>query len=841
LNRFQKEILEQRDPSGSTVLAGSNSTASEGNILEAINLALNPFDKHYIDRDLSRTVSIYLIKGLSIIMITASTGVFEVDKRLCRLTTQRMIDNGISVDLVCLCKPPLHAVPLFHFQSKNLAGSDEGTRILSGPRIELSHSTNRSDRSFDKNYFHDSMHGKSSEPSKDVYDHLYTDNNYQQDGSMVQVFMIPDWIDCSFWQRNSSHSKTSKSKFIPRCKMYEVQMMGLTDQGFVPEIPPLTIFEDDLLTDPTAACEDYDENIFKPVEKLKKGNTSLSKKSDLRSADNSVIESRSLTDDDKARKFTANLPRSGAVFGSLSEKWARDSSRFKKSGGDLEEHNINQYSSSIEPIRITNRNQASRDYDGYKSSYSNESRDGSPVNRSLAKFSPGKTPTKQLKLLRHRYVNPFKSQKSQLGASDRRWEHIFPKWISHDEEQLFTNWNSLCCPACLPLTIEYFPSPEELSEFFQEYTYTVSPAIDEHSLVSKLDHQKIEYLLIELISQRLAQGFQLVVSSTLDPKQTSVGLHLSKPKMSKEIKQGELFSISKPYFLSLGDHVHRLFYDASGNNVEVKRYTRRLNYNSDPIPYQCFVWSQRMDGFKSRSVTFSYPALSTYNWNYLDHLISGYQEQMTDALRFWRIRFLLIPLETAPVSTYTSVPLAGGKLDKLDEEEERLVGFSKFMDVIEKSRFIPQEERSISSKPSKPQKRLDIQLTTLNLSSLVVSEDVHSLLPEAFLSSQPSNLSEKQYGSLKINSPLESILKLMLEPPPIGLAFQDRHWHFQVYENVITGEELINWIMANFTDTETRESAIDIGNYLIDVQILEHVKQTHKLLDGFYFYRQAII
>ena len=59
LNQFQKEILETRDASGSTVLSGSNSTASEGNILEAINLALNPFDKHYIDRDLSRTVLVF--------------------------------------------------------------------------------------------------------------------------------------------------------------------------------------------------------------------------------------------------------------------------------------------------------------------------------------------------------------------------------------------------------------------------------------------------------------------------------------------------------------------------------------------------------------------------------------------------------------------------------------------------------------------------------------------------------------------------------------------------------------------------------------------------------------
>lgn len=97
---------------GSTALSGENSAASEGNVLEAINLAMNPFDKHYVDRDLVRT-------GLSIIIVTAGTCIYEVEKRLCRLTSQRMIDNGVALDLVSLSKPPLFQVPLFYFVSRD--------------------------------------------------------------------------------------------------------------------------------------------------------------------------------------------------------------------------------------------------------------------------------------------------------------------------------------------------------------------------------------------------------------------------------------------------------------------------------------------------------------------------------------------------------------------------------------------------------------------------------------------------------------------------------------------------------------------------------------------------
>ncbi len=85
--------------------------ACEGNVLEAVNLALNPFDEHHIDRDLSRT-------GLAISIITPGTGHFAVEKNLLRLTTERMIDNGIALDFVCLTKMPLHSVPLFSYVSQ---------------------------------------------------------------------------------------------------------------------------------------------------------------------------------------------------------------------------------------------------------------------------------------------------------------------------------------------------------------------------------------------------------------------------------------------------------------------------------------------------------------------------------------------------------------------------------------------------------------------------------------------------------------------------------------------------------------------------------------------------
>ncbi|XP_075243259.1 GATOR1 complex protein DEPDC5-like isoform X2 [Convolutriloba macropyga] len=85
-----------------------NSSADTGNVLEAINMALNIYCNHYIDRNFSTT-------GQSTVVISPGSGLFEVDRQLSLLTKHRMIDYGIRVDLVCLGPPPLHIRPLFKF------------------------------------------------------------------------------------------------------------------------------------------------------------------------------------------------------------------------------------------------------------------------------------------------------------------------------------------------------------------------------------------------------------------------------------------------------------------------------------------------------------------------------------------------------------------------------------------------------------------------------------------------------------------------------------------------------------------------------------------------------
>ena len=86
--------------------------AADGNVLEAINLTLNVLEKHYMDRDTLRT-------GNSIVLVSAGAGVFSVDARLAQITKQRMMDNGIGMDMLSLAVPPLHTAPIFMFRGRS--------------------------------------------------------------------------------------------------------------------------------------------------------------------------------------------------------------------------------------------------------------------------------------------------------------------------------------------------------------------------------------------------------------------------------------------------------------------------------------------------------------------------------------------------------------------------------------------------------------------------------------------------------------------------------------------------------------------------------------------------
>ena len=217
----------------SHVIAGHPSAATHGNVLEAINLASSQFSSDYIDRDLVRT-------GVSIVVLTPSAGLFEVDYSLLVATTDNLTDNGVGIDLVCLSKMPLHSVPLFKYQRPRPEMND----------LSASWTTQAvEDHDTPKGSFAGAVGQKATRSSSVTHERPLQASEASRGSSGRQwSYGIPHWVDISFWTASSSEhhmaiAPPSKSMnkssfdaprhktFVPRVKMYELQMMGVMENA----------------------------------------------------------------------------------------------------------------------------------------------------------------------------------------------------------------------------------------------------------------------------------------------------------------------------------------------------------------------------------------------------------------------------------------------------------------------------------------------------------------------------------------------------------------------------------------------------------------------------------
>ncbi|EJD02181.1 uncharacterized protein FOMMEDRAFT_20964 [Fomitiporia mediterranea MF3/22] len=177
-------------------LVGRISFAHEGPILEALNLALNPMETHYVDRSLSLT-------GAAIILITPGTGYFKVSKRLLRMTTSRLLEQGVGLDIVSLTKHPLHQTPIFSFKGYEPE-----------PRPEMSRSGWRSS---------DPLWGGDDETAEAA-------------GREKSTFWWePFWVTMSFWDQQMDQP-FRQDRFVARARMHQIEMLGLLEHDVLASI-----------------------------------------------------------------------------------------------------------------------------------------------------------------------------------------------------------------------------------------------------------------------------------------------------------------------------------------------------------------------------------------------------------------------------------------------------------------------------------------------------------------------------------------------------------------------------------------------------------------------------
>ncbi|XP_068846144.1 GATOR1 complex protein DEPDC5 isoform X7 [Capricornis sumatraensis] len=628
---------------------GDNATSAQGNYLEAINLSFNVFDKHYINRNFDRT-------GQMSVVITPGVGVFEVDRLLMILTKQRMIDNGIGVDLVCMGEQPLHAVPLFKLHNRS---APHDSRL--GDDYNIPHWINHSFYTSKSQLFCNSftprikLAGKkpTSEKAKNGRDtSLGTPKESENalpiqvdyDAYDAQVFRLPGPSraqrlgTCRSVRERESHSRKSASS---------------CDVSSSPSLPGRTL----------------------PTEEVR---SQASDDSSLgRSANILVIPHPILHQYEVSSSLGYTSTRD--VLENMMEPPQRDSSapgRFHVGSAESMLH--------VRPGGYT------------------------PQRALINPFAPSRMPMK-LTSNRRRWMHTFPVGNLTETDSFYLFIDVNPRTQNKDSPEdsvspspdpmpgfcctVGVDWKSLTTPACLPLTTDYFPDRQGLQNDYTEGCYDLLPEAD----IDRRDEEGVQMtaqqVFEEFICQRLMQGYQIIVQPRAQ-KPSPAG---PPPLSSSPLYSRGLVSRNRPeeedqYWLSMGRTFHKV--TLKDKMITVTRYLPKYPYESAQIHYTYSLCPSHSDSeFVSCWVEFSHERLEEYKWNYLDQYIcsAGSEDfSLIESLKFWRTRFLLLPACVTATKRITEGEAhcdIYGDRPRADEEEWQLLdGFIRFVEGLNRIR-----------------------------------------------------------------------------------------------------------------------------------------------------------
>ncbi|VTJ74309.1 Hypothetical predicted protein [Marmota monax] len=679
---------------------GDNSTSAQGNYLEAINLSFNVFDKHYINRNFDRT-------GQMSVVITPGVGVFEVDRLLMILTKQRMIDNGIGVDLVCMGEQPLHAVPLFKLHNRS---APRDSRL--GDDYNIPHWINHSHFGFLSRLV-------PSRPAlgtpKESENALPIQVDY--DAYDAQVFRLPGpsraqrLATCRSVRERENHNRKSASscdvssspslpsRALPteevRSQASDDSSLGKSANILMIPHPHLHQYEVSSSLGYTST-RDVLENMMEPPQRDSSAPGRFhvgSAESMLHVRPGGYTPQRALINpfapSRMPMKLTSNRRRwmhtfpvgpSGEAI-QIHHQTRQNMAELQGSGQRDPTH------SSAELLELAYHEAAGR--------HSTSRQPGDSL--SFLNFSGTEELSVSLLSNSGAGTNPRIQNKDSLEDNVSTSPDPMPGFCC----TVGVDWKSLTTPACLPLTTDYFPDRQGLQNDYTEGCYDLLPEADMDRRDEDGVQMTAQQVFEEFICQRLMQGYQIIVqpkaqkpnpavppplsSSPLysrgerdedgvqmtaqqvfeeficqrlmqgyqiivQPKAQKPNPAVPPPLSSSPLYSRGLVSRNRPeeedqYWLSMGRTFHKV--TLKDKMITVTRYLPKYPYESAQIHYTYSLCPSHSDSeFVSCWVEFSHERLEEYKWNYLDQYIcsAGSEDfSLIESLKFWRTRFLLLP------------------------------------------------------------------------------------------------------------------------------------------------------------------------------------------------------
>ncbi|KAI8123428.1 DEP domain-containing protein 5 [Lucilia cuprina] len=648
---YQKTVLNYHARDGVKIPTAYNSTAAQGNFLEVLNISLNTFEKHYLDRTFDRT-------GQLSVVVTPGVGVFEVDRELTNITKQRIIDNGVGSDLVCVGEQPLHAVPLLKFHNKD-------TSLTAADDYSLPHWINLSFYSTNKKIAYSNFIPRIKLPPMIANAPIKMDTNSDNENNFLscnqseyihnslfdyeayddQIFQPPPAQGTCSLQRIIRAKKTSVPSL--ETKLYAFQNNDW--ENFTPtKVPSLRR----KMSDPDihhgtsgilAAMSDV-TNLSESLASEKNARRSIVSIAPIVRPGRSLINP--FDPSHVTIKLTSNRRRWTHIFpkgptGVLIQQHHYQAVPAKQNCNQFNNNNDNDYSSCYN----------SMEYD--------HTSNCSTLSKSITNSLNHTGETDKLEITRKRNNSLLNTSALVANTSTAAVPAKSFLWGATGEQEWTpaittgVDWKSLTIPACLPITTDYFPDKRSLHNDYVISDYTLLP--DDVNLDyanSRAIYRKpltTEEVCTEIVSQRLAQGFQLIVleeKSNAPPAQAPCCGGLKQQKPTSVLHMKPLTEVTKEYLLSIGRIFHKI--TLNGSVITVTGYRPRHPYPPINVDYRYRFHAPQHETYEISGVNFTTEKLENFNWNYMDHYICTRGDTdypLMESLKYWRFRMYLLPKE----------------------------------------------------------------------------------------------------------------------------------------------------------------------------------------------------
>lgn len=422
--------------------------------------------------------------------------------------------------------------------------------------------------------------------------------------------------------------------------------------------------------------------------------------------------------------------------------------------------------------------------------------------------------------------NPLKGNPNR-EAFFGRWQHLYPR----KPRAATVKWRSLCTPAAVPLTTEEFPPKDVFENNYDSTEYSIGL----ESFNEQIDKpESRDELFREMLSLRFAHGYQLIVG----PKMRKFeGPNVGDPSFFFNPKA--IRSDGHCSFLSMGNTIQRLGL-VENNRITVTKYVRRpLEVQppfSEKLNYYPHIRTILSDQYRERAMQ-TRGFTEEYPWELADRYLAASRksiEREVEVLRFWRARFVLLPVEPPPNAFRPT------QADSEENEEEiHLRGIRILTQMWQRTRYVPPEERRpgqnrMSAFKKKDRNPLRINMETLNPSELVATELDKLLAAEEAGDIQTAQLLPEEEQFERETADLSRLAAALQGDR--GIEIKNRRWHLRLHYSCFLGEDFTTWLVQNFRDLDTRDEAIELGNDLMKEGLFEHVNSRHNFKDGNFFY-----